>query len=1005
MLQLKFKINGRPFIFIRTDNGSVPNSCVSLNTDTVPNTNLNKMNTYKLKSRSQAAINFKSFLPSSVRHTSRTALFLAAVTLVGSVHGATIADFGTTDPTATGSDVSQFGSGNNRDGLNYYSDNAASPGQTFTTGSNPSGYGLPSLYVKTGGYDANSTATLQTYTLRIYSVSGSTATLISTYTTDNLLGFTDGAWLRYSGLTNILQPNSVYAYTHHRNGNGWDGMGCTNNNPYAGGEICLIPSAGGAITFGPNHTSDAAFMANLLPITDPFVFDTQITPSSAIGGTSVTINAGVASGTAPLRYQWRFTGTNGTSLIPNATNITYTIASVSVTNQGSYSLIVSNGLGSAVTNTPASLSVRAAYNISTIGTTPPVTGVYDIAQLTVGADLDGLNYFSDNGNPPGQTFTTAANPAGYTLTAIYLKTAGVNSGQTGTPKTYTLRLYTISGSTATLISTYISDNTVGFTDGDWLRYTGMTNVLQPNTIYAYTHKQNGAGWDQMSAVLGDVYANGQACLIPTAGGAVTFGTGPLDATFQVSMVPNGFPAIQNVTISPANNGGNPVYVPSPVTLNVQASGATPLYYQWQTDNGLGGAFSNIANSNTNSYSFSTIGMTPGTYQYQVVVTNVNNSATSSVVVLNLSAASSPFLVTDTAIAPAAAFAGDSIQLSAAFQGSLPITYQWMFNNGSGAVPIAGATAATYTISSAQLTNAGTYYLAASNAVSPFVSNSTPANLSVASQPQQNSTSGALLDATSTPPTPGTYDIAQLITVLPSGNQTAFNYYVDNGNPPGQTFTTLATSPSGYVMNSVYFQHEFDTFGGNGGNWGSTNSTYTLGIYSVSGTNTTLLTAYSSTNAPDLINGDWMQFVGVTNVLAPSSTYAFSIKRNTGGGWWKLANDNASPPSADLYAGGLSVLLPGSGLGAMTLSPDATVDTGFMVALTPAVGGAPTLSYTRSGNTLVFTVPSGFKLQAQTNSLAVGITSTWADYPGGGPGAVNATVNPANGTVFYRLKNQ
>ena len=123
---------------------------------------------------------------------------------------------------------------------------------------------------------------------------------------------------------------------------------------------------------------------------------------------------------------------------------------------------------------------------------------------------DGLgNYFSDNATPPGQTFTTGSNPAGYTLTAIQLKTAGVNSSATGTAKTYTLRLYSISGSTATLISTYLSDNTVGFTDGDWLRYTGMTNVLQPNTVYAYSHRQNGAGWDQISAVLGDTYTGGQ----------------------------------------------------------------------------------------------------------------------------------------------------------------------------------------------------------------------------------------------------------------------------------------------------------------------------------------------------------------------------------------------------------------------------------------------------------------------------------------------------------------
>ena len=310
----------------------------------------------------------------------------AALALAGSVHAAAIADFGTTDPLPGANDISQFGSGNNRDGLNYYSDNGNAPGQTFTTGSNASGYGLVSLYIKTGGYDANNTGTAQTYTLCIYSVSGSTATLLSTYTTDNVLGFTDGAWLKYTGITNIFQPNTVYAYTHHRNGPGWDGMGCATGNPYAGGEICLIPAAGGAISFGGTHNSDAAFMANLSPVIDPFVFPTYINKPSAVSGTSVVISAGVGSGTQPISYQWLFSTNGGVpAKIPGATGISYIITSVQTTNAGTYSLMVSNrpgGVPTVITNTSASLVVRAAYTISTIGTTALTPGTYDIAQLT-----------------------------------------------------------------------------------------------------------------------------------------------------------------------------------------------------------------------------------------------------------------------------------------------------------------------------------------------------------------------------------------------------------------------------------------------------------------------------------------------------------------------------------------------------------------------------------------------------------------------------------------------
>jgi hypothetical protein len=41
------------------------------------------------------------------------------------------------------------------------------------------------------------------------------------------------------------------------------------------------------------------------------------------------------------------------------------------------------------------------------------------------------------------------------------------------------------------------------------------------------------------------------------------------------------------------------------------------------------------------------------------------------------------------------------------------------------------------------------------------------------------------------------------------------------------------------------------------------------------------------------------------------------------------------------------------------------------------------------------------LQSQTNSLTVGITTNWVTVPGAVPPFTNA-VNPANGTVFYRL---
>jgi autotransporter-associated beta strand protein len=60
----------------------------------------------------------------------------------------------------------------------------------------------------------------------------------------------------------------------------------------------------------------------------------------------------------------------------------------------------------------------------------------------------------------------------------------------------------------------------------------------------------------------------------------------------------------------------------------------------------------------------------------------------------------------------------------------------------------------------------------------------------------------------------------------------------------------------------------------------------------------------------------------------------------------------------------------------------------------------------SGSTLTLSWPSdhiGWRLQVQTNSLATGLNGAWTDVSGAtSVNSVNITINPANGTVFYRM---
>jgi hypothetical protein len=64
---------------------------------------------------------------------------------------------------------------------------------------------------------------------------------------------------------------------------------------------------------------------------------------------------------------------------------------------------------------------------------------------------------------------------------------------------------------------------------------------------------------------------------------------------------------------------------------------------------------------------------------------------------------------------------------------------------------------------------------------------------------------------------------------------------------------------------------------------------------------------------------------------------------------------------------------------------------------------PSLNFSKTGNSIQFSWSvSGFKLQVQTNSLNVGISTNWVDYLTGGVSPVTVPIDPSQGTVFFRL---
>ena len=104
----------------------------------------------------------------------------------------------------------------------------------------------------------------------------------------------------------------------------------------AGAYSVRVSNSGGSVT------SAVATLTVLLP---PAII-TQPQSQTVLVSNNVTFTV-VASGTAPLSYQWFF---NTNSPIPNATNATHGITSASTNDAGAYSVLVSNSYGAATSS-------------------------------------------------------------------------------------------------------------------------------------------------------------------------------------------------------------------------------------------------------------------------------------------------------------------------------------------------------------------------------------------------------------------------------------------------------------------------------------------------------------------------------------------------------------------------------------------------------------------------------------------------------------------------------
>jgi hypothetical protein len=155
-----------------------------------------------------------------------------------------------------------------------------------------------------------------------------------------------------------------------------------------------------------------------------------------------------------------------------------------------------------------------------------------------------------------------------------------------------------------------------------------------------------------------------------------------------------------------------------VTLSVSASGTMPLHYQWFSSTGA------LPNQTNATLVLNNV-LVADSY-YVTVDNSVGPTATSDTVLVTVEQAPPPQIV----VPPLALFlpVGSHATFSVAAFSTLPISYQWQFNYAD----IPDATNASLTVTTAQLTDAGTYAVNVSN-IRGFT-NAAPASLNLTTLP-------------------------------------------------------------------------------------------------------------------------------------------------------------------------------------------------------------------------------------------------------------------------------
>jgi subtilase family serine protease len=474
--------------------------------------------------------------------------------------------------------------------------------------------------------------------------------------------------------------------------------------------------------YGPVISSNGVLTVYAIP---PFITTQPANQAVTVNGSaSFSVTAG---GTSPLSYQWSLNTTN----IAGATNATLMLNNVQPGQGGAYAVLVTNNYGS-ILSSNATLTVQAAV---LVGYWPFNEGSGTVLHDIINGDNGTIN----NGTWGSGIIGSALSFNGSSTYVGIPSTTNLNFGT----NPFSVSLW-FSGNTRNSYPALLSNNPGGWESGSFaLRYGNQGNdvfsvhwyptdyilesgTLNPNTWHNAVFLRNGTNISlYIDAVLTSVANVSAAAPINLGnGGNMLLGGNTWDGgnsyylgsqeqlriyqgTLSQQQITNLYTAIAPPTIT-TQPQSQAAMVGSSVTFNVVAASAVTPGYQWQFDG------TNITDATNATYMIPSV-VQSNTGTYAVVVANALGSVTSSNAMLTVfatapSITNQPVNLTVTA--------ASSATFSVIAGGTLPLSYQWNFDNTN---IILGATNSTLTLTNVQFINEGDYSVTVTNAYGSILS--------------------------------------------------------------------------------------------------------------------------------------------------------------------------------------------------------------------------------------------------------------------------------------------